>query len=143
MWKIAQPSPSSTAKKAPTRPAPAIIHRSRKMISPAYMLPKSRSECDRGLEMYSTRLNRRLKQTKSGDIHRGLTPNGVQDSPSIQQHGRHQRIHVQGPERALAHRVLQESEVMADVGARRQFMLGGHCGKLFLNPTFREPVLPW
>src|SRR5207249_8279992 len=62
------------------------------------------------------------------------------EADDAEQSGGHQRIHVQRPERALAHRVLEEREVMADVGARRQFMLGGHLRKLF---TFREPVLPW
>ena len=39
---------------------------SRKMISPAYMLPNSRSECDSGLETYSTKLNSRLSGHSSG-----------------------------------------------------------------------------
>jgi len=46
-----------------------IIQSSRKMISPAYMLPNSRSECDSGLEMYSTRLNSTLKHISSGASH--------------------------------------------------------------------------
>src|SRR5258708_27164257 len=75
MWKIAQTRASGTANKAPARPAPAIIHKSRKMISPAYMFPKSRSECDSGLEMYSTKLNRKLSGHRNG-----LEPNGEQKS---------------------------------------------------------------
>ncbi len=46
------------------------------MISPAYMLPNSRSECDSGLETYSIRLNSRLNAISSGAAHNGLMPNG-------------------------------------------------------------------
>ena len=63
----------------PTRPVAAHSHSSRKMISPAYMLPNSRSECDSGLEMYSTRLNRKLAGHSSG-----FEPNGAQNSSWIQ-----------------------------------------------------------
>src|SRR5258708_1496366 len=76
----------------------------------------------------------------SGSAHH---PPEKTETDNTEQRRSQERIHVQRPERALSHRVLEESEVMADVGARRQFMLGGHCGKLFLNSTFREPVLPW
>ena len=54
------------------------------MISPAYMLPKSRSECDSGLETYSTRLNSKLNATSSGESHSGRVPNGAQKSSCIQ-----------------------------------------------------------
>src|SRR5688572_3056382 len=43
------------------------------------MLPNSRSECDSGLEMYSTRLKRKLAGHSSG-----LLPNGAQNSSWIQ-----------------------------------------------------------
>src|SRR6185369_8919899 len=77
MWKIAQPRPSTEPNTVPTRPVAAHIHSSRKMISPAYMLPYSRSECDSGLERYSIALNSKL----SGN---NLPPNGVQKSSCIQ-----------------------------------------------------------
>ena len=79
MWKIAQPRPSTKPKTVPTRPVAAHSHSSRNMISPAYMLPNSRSECDSGLDMYSTRLNRKLAGHSSG-----LEPNGAQNSSWIQ-----------------------------------------------------------
>ncbi len=69
-------------------------------------------------------------------------PEKTETDDAEERRGR-ERVHVQRPERAFAHRVLKEAEVMADVGGRRQFMLGGHCGKLFVNPTFREPIPPW
>src|SRR5450756_2698101 len=83
MWNIAQPRPSRAAKAVPARLVAAIIQSSRKMISPAYMLPNSRSECDSGLDMYSTRLNNKLKHISSGAIHAGLIPNGAQNSSWI------------------------------------------------------------
>src|SRR5712672_2259863 len=58
----------------PASPVAAHIHSSRNRISPAYMLPNSRSECDRGLEMYSTQLNRKFAGHRSG-----LEPNGAQN----------------------------------------------------------------
>src|SRR5258706_3901309 len=79
MWKMAQPRPSTTAMKVPKMPVAASNHSSRKMISPAYMLPNSRSECDRGLDTYSMKLNIRLKIHSSG-----LEPNGEQNSSWIQ-----------------------------------------------------------
>src|SRR3954452_25451117 len=75
MWKIAHPRPRMIAKNEPTSPTAAMSHRSKKMISPAYMLPKSRSECDSGFEMYSTQLKRKLAGHRSG-----LEPNGAQKS---------------------------------------------------------------
>ena len=45
------------------------------MISPAYMFPKSRSECDSGFETYSTRLKRKLSGHSSG-----FEPKGAQKS---------------------------------------------------------------
>src|SRR5438445_1072347 len=79
MWNPAQITPRGTAKTVPQYPAAAIDHKSREMISPAYMLPKSRSECDRGFEMYSTRLNRRFGSHSST-----FEPKGVQNSSWIQ-----------------------------------------------------------
>src|SRR5580765_8564743 len=79
MWKIAHPQPSRMARTDQPMAAEASIHSSRKMISPAYMFPKSRSECDRGLEMYSTRLKRKLRIHSSG-----FEPNGEQKSSWIQ-----------------------------------------------------------
>ena len=60
------PSPSTTPKNAPTTPEAAHSQSSRKMISPAYMFPKSRSECDSGLETYSTRLNSEIERPEQG-----------------------------------------------------------------------------
>src|SRR5258706_13429014 len=75
MWKIAQPRPRIEPKIVPARPVAAHIHSSRNRISPAYMLPKSRSECDSGFEMYSTQLKRKLAGHSSG-----FEPNGAQNS---------------------------------------------------------------
>ena len=63
----------------PTRPVAAQIQSRMKMISPAYMLPYSRSEWESGFEMYSTALKRRLAGQSSG-----FDPNGVQKSSWIQ-----------------------------------------------------------
>ena len=54
------------------------------MISPAYMLPYNRSECDSGFEMYSMRLNNKLKAISSGDAHSGRMPKGEQKSSCSQ-----------------------------------------------------------
>src|SRR3970040_2094119 len=78
MWKIAQPSPRMDPKMVPARPVAAHIHNSRKSISPAYMLPNSRSECDSGFETYSTRLKSKLNSQSSG-----LEPDGAQNSSWI------------------------------------------------------------
>src|SRR5260221_11937380 len=75
MWKIAQPGPRIEPKIVPARPVAAHIHSSRNRISPAYMLPKSRSECDSGFEMYSTQLKRKLAGQS-----RTFEPNGAQNS---------------------------------------------------------------
>ena len=56
-------------------PTAAMSQSSRKMISPAYMLPKSRSECDSGFETYSTMLKRKLSGQSSG-----FEPKGAQKS---------------------------------------------------------------
>ena len=56
-------------------PVAAHKPKSRKMISPAYMFPYSRSECESGLETYSTKLNSKLAGHNSG-----LEPNGEQNS---------------------------------------------------------------
>src|SRR5687767_7066699 len=75
MWKMAQPRPSSEPKMVPTKPVAAHIQRSRNRISPAYMLPNRRSECDRGFDRYSTQLKRKLAGQSSG-----LEPNGAQNN---------------------------------------------------------------
>ena len=65
MWKIAQPSPRTTPSiDADRRPVAAHIHSSRKMISPAYMLPNSRSECESGLETYSTIVEQEVERAQ-------------------------------------------------------------------------------
>src|SRR5882724_1734575 len=79
MWKIAQPQPSRVPAKVPTKPVDAHIQSSRKMISPAYMLPNSRSECDNGLDTYSMKLNIRFAGHSSG-----FEPNGAQNNSWIQ-----------------------------------------------------------
>src|SRR5438874_6329166 len=75
MWKIAQPKPRIEPKMVPARPVAAHIHSSRNRISPAYMLPNRRSECDSGLEMYSTQLKR-----KFAGHSKGFEPKGAQNS---------------------------------------------------------------
>src|SRR5689334_8231422 len=75
MWKRAQKNPNSAPKKVPTTPTAASIHSSRKRISPAYMFPNRRRECDRGFETYSTTLKRKLSGHSSG-----LEPKGAQKS---------------------------------------------------------------
>src|ERR1043165_6017393 len=81
MWNSSQPSASTMAKDQPRTPPndsalfAAQSQSSRNRISPAYMLPNSRSECDSGLEMYSTQLNRKFAGQSSG-----LEPNGAQNS---------------------------------------------------------------
>src|SRR6185436_4191419 len=77
MWKIAQPNPSREPNTVPTSPVAAHIQSRRKMISPAYMLPYSRNECDSGFDRYSMALNSRF----SGN---SLAPNGAQNSSCIQ-----------------------------------------------------------
>src|ERR1035437_2558279 len=79
IWKIDQPTPNSAPNIVPTRPVAAHIPSSRKMISPAYMLPNRRKACDRGLETYSIRLNSKF----AGQIN-GLEPNGEQNNSCIQ-----------------------------------------------------------
>src|SRR3990172_5748870 len=64
----------------PTTPVAAQRPSNKKIISPAYMLPNSRNECDKGLEMYSARLNKRLNSSSNGDNQSGLTPKGEQNS---------------------------------------------------------------
>src|SRR5690349_25174653 len=84
-WKISQPRASITEAVHPTKPPnesalfAAHSHSSRNRISPAYMLPNSRSECDSGLEMYSTQLKR-----KFAGHSRKWEPNGAQNSSWIQ-----------------------------------------------------------
>src|SRR5450759_4924268 len=85
MWNIDQKTPSAvelimpTKKNAPLRLVAAHSHNSRKMISPAYMLPYNRSECDSGLDTYSTMLNRKLNGHRMG-----FAPKGAQNSSWIQ-----------------------------------------------------------
>src|SRR3974390_1719617 len=49
------------------------------MISPAYMLPNSRNECESGFDTYSMKLNIRLAGHSST-----LEPNGAQNSSCTQ-----------------------------------------------------------
>src|SRR5215813_10269556 len=91
MWKIAQPQPNRKPKNAPKIEVDASIHSSRKMISPAYMFPNSRSECDSGLEMYSMHWNAKFAAMASGirTQDSGLSesfgaPNGAKNSSWIQ-----------------------------------------------------------
>src|SRR5882672_9108608 len=79
MWKIAQPRPRIVANTAASPLVAASSHSSRKMISPAYMLPNSRSECDNGFDTYSMKLNIRFAGHSSG-----FEPNGAQNSSWIQ-----------------------------------------------------------
>src|SRR5450759_3127643 len=79
MWNMDQPTPRMAPKNAPLRLVAAHSHSSRKMISPAYMLPYSRSECDSGLDTYSTMLNRKLNGHNSG-----FEPKGAQNNSWIQ-----------------------------------------------------------
>src|SRR3972149_3809522 len=78
MWKIDQPTPSMAPKNGPLGLVAAHTHSSRKMISPAYMLPYSRSECDSGLDTYSTRLNTKLNGHSTGG-----GPKGAQNNSCI------------------------------------------------------------
>src|SRR3989304_931488 len=84
MWKMAQPRPRTAATTGEKIPVAANSQSSRKMISPAYMLPNNRSECDSGFDTYSMKLNSRLKNTSSGDAQSGLTPNGAHNNSWIQ-----------------------------------------------------------
>src|SRR3977135_937493 len=79
MWKIAQPNPRIEPNIVPASPVAAHIQSSRNRISPAYMLPNSRSECDSGFHTQSTQLNRRFAGQSNGFV-----PNGVQNSSWIQ-----------------------------------------------------------
>src|SRR6476619_7093113 len=78
MWKIDQPRCSTPPKSDPATPVAAHRPSSMKMISPAYMFPYSRSECERGFDTYSTALKSRLNGHSSG-----LAPNGEQKSSCI------------------------------------------------------------
>src|SRR5262245_53976781 len=87
MWKIAQPQPSTVLATVPTKPDEAHSHSSRKMISPAYMFPNNRNECDSGLDTYSMKLNSRLATASNvpaihfnGFAERSVIPNGAQKS---------------------------------------------------------------
>src|SRR6185369_8323789 len=75
MWKAIQNEPRITATIDQPMPATASSQMSRKSSSPAYMLPKSRSEWDNGFEMYSTTL-----KAKFAGHRRGFDPNGEQKS---------------------------------------------------------------
>ena len=61
---------------APAIPLDASSAISRNIISPAYIFPNNRSECDSGFDTYSIRLKSRLNATRSGAAHHGRTPNG-------------------------------------------------------------------
>src|SRR5688572_22016223 len=63
----------------PATPVAAHIHSRRKRISPAYMLPNSRSECDRVFDTYSTIWNRKFAGQSAG-----CEPNGAQKSSCSQ-----------------------------------------------------------
>src|SRR5690349_122148 len=84
-WNSSQPTASITEVVQPAIPPSvsalfaAQSHSSRKRISPAYILPKSRNECDSGLETYSTQLNRKLAGQSMT-----WAPNGAQKSSWIQ-----------------------------------------------------------
>src|SRR3954463_10292769 len=79
MWKIDQPRPSSEPKIVPVSPVAAHIQSSKNRISPAYMLPKRRSECDSVFEMYSTIWKRKLAGISSG-----CEPNGAKNNSCSQ-----------------------------------------------------------
>src|SRR6266446_3191230 len=112
MWKIAQPSPRSEANRVPASPVAAHIHSSKKRISPAYILPNNRSECDSGFETYSTRLKRKLAGHSSGRAPKGaqnsswIQPSGplaAMEKPIISTHRQRERkrgVHVGGRHRA-------------------------------------------
>src|SRR6266540_7337851 len=92
MWNSPHPTPSAVETTSETTPPtelqnpPVSVawaahnHSSRKMISPAYILPNNRNECDSGFETYSMRLNSRLKTSSNGEAHNGLMPKGAQAS---------------------------------------------------------------
>ena len=61
MWKIDQPAPRIAPKIVPEIPVAAHIPSNKKITSPAYILPKSRNECESGFETYSIKLNRKLR----------------------------------------------------------------------------------
>src|SRR3989338_1938166 len=79
IWNIAQPPLSNAPKIVPAKPVAAHIPSNKKMISPAYRLPNKRSECDNGLETYSTRLSRKFAGQTSG-----CAPNGEQNNSCSQ-----------------------------------------------------------
>src|SRR6478672_5178316 len=82
MWKIAQPTPRTAPKNAPDRPVAAHIQSSRNRISPAYMLPNRRSECDSVFEMYSTIWKRKLAGIKSGWEPKGAKKSSCSHPPT-------------------------------------------------------------
>src|SRR3954471_7184050 len=124
MWKIAQPRPRIEPKMVPARPVAAHIHSSRNRISPAYMLPKSRSECDSGFEMYSTQLNRKLAGQRSG-----FEPNGAQNSSCMK------------PLTPFAEMVkpIISSQTESD-SAKVVFTSAGGTGRHSCKPTHPRPV---
>src|SRR3990167_3044408 len=79
MWKIDQPAPKIAPKIVPETPVAAHKPNSRKITSPAYILPNNRNECESGFETYSIRLNRKL----AGHTHT-LLPKGEQNNSCTQ-----------------------------------------------------------
>src|SRR3990170_1419681 len=76
---MAHPRPNTMATAVPNMPVAASSQSSRKMISPAYMLPNSRSACDSGLETDSIAFSSRVAGHSSG-----LAPDGAQNSSGVQ-----------------------------------------------------------
>src|SRR5436305_4119921 len=78
---IAQPTPTTAPKKAPESPVAAHIQSKRNRISPAYMLTKSRSECDKVFEMYSTIWKRKFAGMSSGCEPKGAKKSSCSQPP--------------------------------------------------------------
>ena len=75
MWNIDQPAPKIAPNMVPDTPVAAHRPNSKKITSPAYILPNSRNEWDNGLDTYSIKLNKKLAgQTQI------LLPNGAQNN---------------------------------------------------------------
>ena len=115
MWNIDQPAPKIAPKMVPDTPVAAHKPNSKKITSPAYILPNSRNEWDSGLDTYSIRLNKKLAgQTQI------LLPNGAQNNsctkpPKPFTLTEKNIINIQ-TERARANVVL-----MSEVGTARHF----------------------
>ena len=72
IWNIDQPAPRIAPKIVPEIPVAAHIPSNKKITSPAYILPNSRSECESGFDTYSIKLNRKFNGKTQN-----LVPNGV------------------------------------------------------------------